>query len=119
MTQPAGPPPTSGTGGGSFTVDITRAPQAIRELEQALEDLRSIRLDAMQLAQVNPPAADQVSADAARTLGLKANGEPGSFLPALEAGIAEVERMIESLNAGFDAYEEGDVQASSRLSVSL
>jgi hypothetical protein len=45
MTQP---------GGGSFAVDIAQAPKAIRELEQAREELQEIKRDATYLGQVNP-----------------------------------------------------------------
>lgn len=112
MTQPVP------VGGGSFEVDISRAPDAIRELEGALEELRSIRQDATQLGQVVPPTNDLVTRDAAHVLGLKATSGPGSLLQALEAGIAELERMILALRAGFAAYEEADAAANSGLSIS-
>ncbi|MDD7939279.1 PE domain-containing protein [Actinomycetospora lutea] len=112
MTQPVP------VGGGSFDVDITRAPEAIRELQGALEELRSIRQEATQLGHVDPPTNDLVSRDAAHVLGLKATGGPGSLQHALEAGIAELERMILSLREGFAAYEEADDAANSGLSIS-
>ncbi|GAA4784119.1 hypothetical protein GCM10023200_17120 [Actinomycetospora chlora] len=114
MTQP----PPRAVGGGAFDVDITQAPQAIRQLEQALEELRSIRQDATLLGHITPPTTDQVSIDAARALGMTATGGPTSFLAALEAGIAELDRMIQALRAGLSAYQEGDEQGRSRLSIS-
>ena len=95
MTQP---------GGGSFAVDIAQAPKAIRELEQAREELQAIKRDATLLGQVNPPTRDQVSLDAAQLLGRSASGGPTSFAEALTAGIEEISRMIEALRSGFAAY---------------
>jgi hypothetical protein len=112
MTQPAP------VGGGSFVVDITQAPQAIKQLEDALEELRSIRQEATLLGHLTPPTTDQVSLDAAHVLGLTAAGGPGSFLAALESGIAELERMIQALRVGFDAYQATDSSGRSRLSIS-
>jgi hypothetical protein len=105
-------------GGGSFAVDITRAPEAIRQLEDALLELRSIRQEATQLGHITPPTADAVSVDAAQALSMKANGGPGSLLSALEAGISELERMIQSLGAGLAAYRGSDAQARSSMSIS-
>ncbi|GAA4727982.1 PE domain-containing protein [Actinomycetospora chibensis] len=106
MTQPVG---------GSFAVDIARAPKAIRELEQAREELRSIKNEAQALGQVNPPARDQVSLDAAQLLGQVATGGATSFMQALDDGIQEVSRMIESLRAGFEAYRAGDAENEDQL----
>jgi hypothetical protein len=102
MTQPVP------VGGGSFEVDISRAPEAIRELEQARDELRGIRDEALSLSDIQAPTYDQVSQDAARVLSRKASGEPGSFMEALDSGIAEVTRMIEALRAGFAEYQAAD-----------
>ncbi|GLZ45919.1 hypothetical protein Acsp06_21040 [Actinomycetospora sp. NBRC 106375] len=67
------------------------------------------------LTQVDPGARDEVSLDAARALGLKAQGDAGSFADALDAGIDEVGRMIEDLRAGFDAYRQSDSNAGREL----
>jgi hypothetical protein len=106
MTQP---------GGGSFAVDFARAPKAIRELEDALEELRRIRQDATLLAQVTPPTRDQVSLDAARALSLTAQGGPSSFTDALEGGIGELSRMIDALRSGFEHYRGSDAEAATDL----
>lgn len=102
-------------GGGSFEVDISRAPEAIRELEEARRELRSIRDEVLSLADIPPPTADLVSQDAARLLGQKASGAPGSFMEALDAGIEEVTRMIEALRVGFAEYEAADEHARTNL----
>jgi hypothetical protein len=106
MTQP---------GGGSFAVDSARAPKAIRELEDARRELESIKQDAQVLGQVNPPARDQVSLDAALVLGRLAVGGPGALIPALDQGIREIGNMIEALRSGFENYRGGDEDASSQL----
>lgn len=109
MTQPVP------VGGGSFEVDISRAPEAIRELEQARQELRGIRDEALSLADVPAPTSDLVSQDAARVLGQKASGAPGSFMEAVDAGIAEVTRMIEALRVGFAEYQAADEHARTSL----
>jgi hypothetical protein len=109
MTQP------QPVGGGSFDVDITRAPQAIRQLEEARDELYAIRDEAQLLAQVNPPTRDQVSLDAAYVLARKGAGEPGSFQSALDEGIAEVTRLIDALHAGFAEYQASDESAAAQL----
>ncbi|MEJ2888801.1 hypothetical protein [Actinomycetospora aeridis] len=109
MTQPVP------VGGGRFEVDMSRAPEAIRELEQARSELRSIRDDALSLSNVVAPTLDRVTQDAARVLSRKASGEPGSFMEALDSGIAEVTRMIEALRAGFARYRESDEQVRASL----
>ncbi|MHC1558056.1 hypothetical protein ACR9E3_03825 [Actinomycetospora sp. C-140] len=101
---------------GSFSVDISQAPGAIRELEQARRELVSIRSEAQTLGQVNPPSRDQVSLDAAQALGLAGVGSPASFMQALDGGIQELSRMIDALRASFENYRAGDEQARSALS---
>ncbi|MFC5136955.1 hypothetical protein ACFPK1_01810 [Actinomycetospora rhizophila] len=103
-------------GGGSFTVDLARAPEAIRELEAAREELNSIRRDALDLGRVTPPTNDLVTLDAANLLGVTATGGPGSFVSALDAGIAQVEALISNVRVAMDAYRGVDEQASSDLS---
>ena len=106
MTQP---------GGGSFVVDIAQAPKAIRELEEAREELqrssgtprswgRSILQHATRSASMPPRSWDR-----------SASGGPTSFVEALTAGIEEISRMIEALRSGFAAYERGDQSASSEF----
>ncbi|GAA4783643.1 hypothetical protein GCM10023200_16400 [Actinomycetospora chlora] len=103
-------------GGGAFDVDLDQAPQAIRKLEEARRELVGIRQDAMDLARVTPPTNDQVSKDAALALGAAATGGPGSFVNALDSGIAELESMIASLQAGLQRYRGHDERAASDLS---
>ncbi|GAA4884671.1 hypothetical protein [Actinomycetospora straminea] len=103
-------------GGGAFTVDITRAPEAIRELRTALAELEEIKRDAVYLGQLQAPAGDQVSEDATRMLRETASLGPGSLLSALTDGIAEITRMIEALQVGFDAYRRADDDARAQQS---
>jgi hypothetical protein len=106
MTQP---------GGGSFAVDIARATKAIRELEQARDELYAIRDEAQSLGQVNPPTRDQVSLDAAQLLGQAGVGGPTSFQAALDQGITELTKQIEALRAGFAAYQSNDEASAAQL----
>ncbi|MFC5137051.1 hypothetical protein ACFPK1_02315 [Actinomycetospora rhizophila] len=110
MTQPVP------VGGGSFEVDISRAPEAIRELEQAKVELEGIKRDAFYLGQMAPPTNDLVTRDAARVLGDKAAFGPTSFISAVTQGIEEITRMIEALQLSFAEYERSDDEARSGLS---
>lgn len=103
-------------GGGSFTVNLERAPEAIRELEAARDELNSIRRDALDLGRVTPPTNDLVTRDAATLLGVTATGGSGSFVSALDAGIAQIEAMISNVREAMSAYRSADDQASSELS---
>jgi hypothetical protein len=103
-------------GGGAFDVDLDQAPQAIRKLEEARTELTSIRRSALDLARVTPPTSDQVSIDAARALGAAATGGPGSFVNAIDAGIAELESIITALRTGLERYRDQDGQAATDLS---
>ncbi|MDD7919958.1 PE domain-containing protein [Actinomycetospora callitridis] len=102
-------------GGGSFAVDIARAPKAIRDLEQARDELKGIKRDAIALGQVDPPTRDQVSLDAAQKLSEVGVGSAGSLMQALDGGIAEIERLIGALRTGFAAYERENSAAAGNL----
>lgn len=113
MTGPGGAAPAP-VGGGAFEVDIARAPQAIRELEQARDELRNLKNEAQSLAHVNPPARDEVSVEAAALLGQRATGGPGSLMETLDAGINELSKMIGALRSGFDAYRSNDAEGETQ-----
>ena len=132
MTQPTPPPHasdpavlTDGTvvprevppsvGGGSFTVDLEHAPQAIRELETAREQLKVLRRDALSLGNVRSPSSDQVSRDAADALGAVAVGGAGSLLAALDGGVRRLDGLIGNLRIELHSYREVDGAASSLL----
>ncbi|GAA4885091.1 hypothetical protein [Actinomycetospora straminea] len=102
-------------GGGAFTVDLARAPEAIRELEDAARELFRIRQDAEQLGKIDPPAQDQVSLDAARVLGLAANGGNGSLVAALDSGLDQIGALIGSLRTALAAYEAADDEGEASL----
>lgn len=99
-------------GGGMFTVNLDQAPQAIRELEEALHELQAIREDAQALGRISPPTRDQVSADAAQVLGLAATGGPGSMVEALTLGMQHVQNMITNLKVALEQrYPQSDEDA--------
>lgn len=105
MSAPGG---SDGIGGGMFEVNIAEAPDAIRQLERARDELLSIREDAIVLAEVRPSAVDDVSLDAAKSLSLRASGGPRSLMQALDEGIQETSRLIEALRTGFGQYQQND-----------
>lgn len=104
-----------GVGGGEFAVDLARAPQAIRELEEAARELFDIRREAEQLGKVTPPTRDQVSLDAATVLGVAAVGGSGSFLQALDNGIQQINDMIAALRDGLVNYRRADAEGAAAL----
>ncbi|MEJ2888799.1 hypothetical protein [Actinomycetospora aeridis] len=102
MTQPVP------VGGGRFEVDMSRAPEAIRELESARSELEAIRDEVAGLGRIVPPTRDQVTIDAAQVLSARAVGGPNSMIDAVASGIDEINRLIDALRAGFAEYERGD-----------
>ena len=111
METPRVTPPAAG--GGSFAVDMERAPAAIRELEAALTLLRDLRQDVAHLGNVVTPARDEVSADAATLLGSVAVGGQGSLDAALDAGAVRLKSLIEGLRADLRAYRASELAAAS------
>lgn len=110
MSQPA----ASGSAG-AFSVDLERAPDAIRELERAKVELEGIRDDAMALGQIRPPAADQVSMDAAQVFSSVAVGGPVSFVTAVEAGIRQLDYLMERMHEELKGYRHAEESAVSRI----
>lgn len=106
------PPPV---GGDHFRVDLERAPQAIRELEDALSQLRDLRHEAMSMGKVTPPTADPVSRDAAILLGAAATGNAGSLVSALDAGIRQIETLVVELTDDLRRYDSNDRSAADDL----
>ena len=79
-------------GGGAFSVDLGRAPEVLRDLQNARDELEDLKAEARFLGKVDPSSNDQVSLDAATALGAVAAGGPGSLLEALDAGSADSTR---------------------------
>lgn len=102
-------------GGGSFTVNLERAPEAIRELEAAARELSEIRREAERLGKITPPTSDLVSRDAADVLGAAAVGGNGSFVAALDSGIQQVQGMITALQTALVEYGRVDGETAAAL----
>ena len=102
-------------GGGSFTINLERAPEAIRELRRAEAELRSIKEEALSLGRVQPPTRDLVSQDAATVLGAAAVGGPGSLVQALDQGLQHLGAMIEAVETALRDYEASDDRARAGL----
>lgn len=98
--------------GGGFRVEVDSAAQAIRELEDALRELHNIRQKARSLEQVNPPATDSVSREAALALSNVAVVGKGSFGTALDDGIAQLQATIAALKASLRTYSNSDEAAA-------
>jgi len=62
--QPGLPQPTTTTGGGGYSVDVERAPQAIADLRLAAQALKEEARRTWNLANITPPGLDVVSANA-------------------------------------------------------
>lgn len=102
-------------GGDHFRVDLERAPQAIHELEDASRELREIRQDALRMGKVTPPTIDAVSLDAAAVLGAAANGNAGSLVAALDAGIDQVDSLVRRLKEDLRKYGATDESVADAL----
>lgn len=104
--------------GGAFTVDLARAPEAIRELEQARDELRLLMLEARRLGRIDPGTTDQVSRDAAAVFEAVADGGEGSLVRALESGSQRLDRLIDAIKSELAAYrvaDEGSATAFEQL----
>jgi hypothetical protein len=104
-------------GGGSFSVDVDRAPAVLRDLENARRELADLKQDALRLGRVDPSSGDEVSKDAAAVLGAVAVGGPGSLLEALDAGTQQLDELINAIRGELDAYRRSDEVNRDRLAV--
>lgn len=102
-------------GGGTFEVDLTQAPAAIRQLEEAVRELGDIRREAERLGRITPPTQDKVSRDAADYLQSTAVGGHGSFAQALDSGIYQINNMIAALQSALTRYGKTDEENKADL----
>lgn len=94
--------------GGSFTVDLERAPQTLRDLTAARDELVVLIRDARALGRVESGSEDEVSRDAATLLGAVADGGQGSLSLALEAGVTRLTQLIDAIKGELEAYEASE-----------
>lgn len=94
--------------GGAFTVDLERAPQTLRDLTAARDELRDLAEEAKRLGKIDPGTSDLVSMDAATLLGAVADGGQGSLVRALQAGADRLERLIVAISAELRTYRSAD-----------
>ncbi len=91
-------------GGGHYTVDPGRAPQAIADLRHAALLLQDEIYSAEDLANYPSPGLDAVSVEAVRVISEAAVGEQGSLRAALQGAVAEFLRQANKLEADLKAY---------------
>ena len=101
--------------GGAFSVDLDRAPEVLRDLQNARRELEDIKIEARSLGKVDPSSNDQVSLDAATVLGAVAVGGPGSLFEALDAGLRRLDELIDAIRTELDAYRRSDEATRDRL----
>lgn len=101
--------------GGAFSVDLDRAPQVLRDLQNARQELEDIKAEARFLGKVDPSSNDDVSRDAATVLGAVAVGGPGSLLEALDAGVARLDALIGAIHTELEAYRASDRTTVARI----
>ena len=94
--------------GGAFSVDLERAPEVLRDLQDARQELEDIKAEARFLGKVDPTSNDQVSRDAATVLGAVAVGGPGSLIEALDAGVSQLDALIGAIRSELDAYQANE-----------
>jgi hypothetical protein len=97
--------------GGSFKVDLERAPQTLRDLTAARDELLDLVKDAQRLGKVDPGSLDEVSRDAATLLGAVADGGNGSLVNALNAGIQHLELLVEAIQSELGSYSVAEEQS--------
>lgn len=107
-SQPGPPQPTTTASGGSYSVDVERAPQAIADLRHAAQALKDEARNAWNLANITPPGLDVVSANAVRCFVDAAVGEQGSLWLALLGAAARFESDAEKLEASLKTYLQVD-----------
>jgi hypothetical protein len=90
--------------GGSFTVDLERAPQTLRDLTAARDELRELMREARRLGRIDPGTGDYVSRDAATLLGAVADGGDGSLVRALDEGARRLDDLIGAIEAEMRSY---------------
>lgn len=94
--------------GGSFSVDLERAPQTLRDLTAARDELRDLAEEAKRLGKVDPGTTDDVSRDAATLLGAVADGGEGSLVRALQAGAERLDALVHAISNELRAYQSAD-----------
>jgi hypothetical protein len=94
--------------GGSFTVDLERAPQTLRDLTTARDELRDLMREARRLGRVDPGSNDDVSRGAAILLGAVADGGDGSLIRALDAGAQRLDDLIAAIKAEMRSYGDAE-----------
>lgn len=94
--------------GGAFSVDLDRAPQVLRDLQNARNELEDLKSEARFLGKVDPSSNDDVSRDAATVLGAVAVGGPGSLIEALDAGVNRLDALIRAIRSEFEAYQAAE-----------
>lgn len=100
--------PAPSGGGGSFSIDLERAPQVLRDLEDARRQLEELRQESFRLGRIDPGTHDEVSRDAAAVLGAVAVGGPGSLLVALDAGVRRLDELIVAVTSEIESYRRVD-----------
>lgn len=114
VPRPSMPIPDVGT---SFTVDLAAAPQVLRDLRQARDELQELRHDAMFLGKIDPGTQDEVSRDAAAVFGAVAVGGPGSLLDALTGGVQRLDALIAAVEADLAEYRATETAQTRRFDV--
>jgi hypothetical protein len=104
--------------GGSFSVDLERAPQTLLDLTAARDELRDLLKEAQRLGKVDPGSADDVSRDASTLLGAVADGGDGSLVNALNAGIRRLESLIDAIQGELSSYSRADEQSQRGIDAS-
>lgn len=106
--HPGYPHPNTTTGGGGFSVDPERAPQAIADLRAAAAALMVEARKAENLMYMRPPGLDRVSKNAVGVFVDAAVGEYGSVRQALFEAAHRFASDADKLEANLKAYLGAD-----------
>ncbi|MGH3940354.1 MAG: hypothetical protein ACRDTG_17310 [Pseudonocardiaceae bacterium] len=105
---PGYPQPITTTGGGGFSVDVERAPQAIADLRKAADALRDEAEKSRNLAYMKPPGLDRVSHNAVQVFVDAAVGPDGSLRMALECAARRLDDDANKLEASLKSHLGAD-----------
>lgn len=101
--------PASGTSmPGFFRVELDRLPQLLADLEAVRDKYEEIRWMSGDLRDIPAPGRDEVSTQAAMTLGQRAGDGHGELGWCATQGRQRVQEMIEQVNAIINTYRTAD-----------
>ncbi len=114
----AAPLPAPAGSAGEFRLNVEAADEARKVLEGVRQRIETARAQAVTRAKVPPTAHDAVSLEAFALLAEKADGGPGSFTAAMDAGLAHVDRLLTQMREDIARQRRLDDTAATGIAAS-